>query len=117
MRSIAQDMIINPNLSLKQASEYRIAQMSELGDSVKIWRELSSIEREILKSVVNGENALYSKEKRAYFAKALGIEDISSSTIQGKVRKLERKELITRNANGTIKINSPYFQTWIKENS
>ena len=117
MRSIAQDMIINPNLSLRQASEYRITQMSELGDSVKIWQELSSIEREILKSVVNGENALYSKEKRAYFAKALGIEDISSSTIQGKVRKLERKELITRNANGTIKINSPYFQTWIKENS
>lgn len=116
MRSITQDMIINPDLSLKDAAEYRLSQMSEQSDSAKTWRELSGIEREILRAVANGEQALYSKDTREHIARVLGVENLSSSTIQGKVRKLERNELLTRNSDNSIKINNPHFHTWIIEN-
>lgn len=116
MRSIAQDMIINPALPLEQAAEYRLSQMGEQTNSDAIWRELSSIEQEILKAIAKGQSSLYSKEIRSQFAQALGVENIGSSSLQGKVRKLERAELLTRETDGTIKINNPHFRTWILEN-
>ncbi len=57
----------------------------------------------------------YSKEPRLMLAEIMGIEDITSSTTQGKLRKLERNELITRNIDKTLQINNPHFKTWIKE--
>lgn len=116
MRSITQDMIINPALTLEQAAEYRLSQIGEQTNSDAIWRELSSIEQKILKAIAKGQSSLYSKEMREQFAQALGVENISSSTLQGKVRKLERAELLTRETDRTIKINNPHFQTWIVEN-
>lgn len=116
MRSITQDMIINPDLTLEQAAEYRLSQMGEQTNSDAIWRKLSSIEQEILKAIAKGQSSLYSKEMREQFAQALGVENISSSSLQGKVRKLERAELLTRETDGTIKISNPHFQTWIVEN-
>lgn len=116
MRSIAQDMIINPELTLEQAAEYRLGQMSDLGEMAQIWASLNLLEQQLLILLAGGEGATYSKETRKQLADILGVEDVSASTIQGKLKKLERMELITRSANKTIKINSPHFQTWIVGN-
>ncbi|OOR94931.1 selenocysteine synthase [Canicola haemoglobinophilus] len=116
LRSIAQDMIINPDLTLEQATNYRFSQITEQGETADKWQKLSLLEQELLKLLVQGETALYTKESRERLEEILGIETISASTIQGKIKKLERNELITRQANGNLKINNPYFETWIAEN-
>lgn len=116
MRSIAQDMIINPELSLEQAAEHRLSQMAELSETSKEWRGLSALEREILSLVAGGNFEPYRKETRASLAQRLGVEDVSASTVQSKLKKLERAELITRGANKIIQINNPHFQMWIIEN-
>ncbi|QIM69549.1 ATP-binding protein [Basfia succiniciproducens] len=116
LRAVIQDMILNPTLSLEVAAEYRLTQVDENSENRQAWLQLSELERLILLAVLNGETAIYSKGTRQFFADKLGLENISTSTIQGKVRKLERAELLTRNVGGTLKINNVYFKTWLREN-
>ena len=115
MRAITQDMIINPDLTLDEVVEYRLSQMDEQGGIMKQWQHLSELERQLLRLIANGNSTPYSKETRLMLAEVMGIENITSSTIQGKLRKLERNELITRNIDKTLQINNPHFKTWIKE--
>ncbi|MGX2970019.1 ATP-binding protein [Ursidibacter sp. B-7004-1] len=116
LRAITQDMIINPNLTLEQATQSRISQLEELTDYAIQWQSLSALEKELIKAIYNNDNNLYSKKTKEQIAQKLGIENLSSSSIQGKIRKLEKAEIITRDAGNTLKINNPYFQTWIAEN-
>lgn len=115
MRAITQDMIINPDLTLDEVVEYRLSQMDEQGGIMKQWQHLSELERQLLRLIANGNSTPYSKETRLMLAEVMGIENITSSTIQGKLRKLERNELITRNIDKTLQINNPHFKTWIEE--
>lgn len=116
MRSIAQDMIINPDLTLEQAAQYRLSQMAELSEASQEWGKLSLLEREILKLIAGGNSTPYKKATRELLARKMGVDEVSSSTIQGQIRKLEKKELITRDISKAIKINNPHFLTWVKEN-
>ncbi|MDO9908809.1 ATP-binding protein [Glaesserella parasuis] len=115
MRAIAQDMIINPDLTLDEAIKYRLSQMEEQGGIASQWQRLSEIERQLLKLIANGNGTPYSRETRLMLADVIGIEQLTASTIQGKLKKLERNELITRNIDKTLQINNPHFKTWIKE--
>ncbi len=115
MRAITQDMIINPDLTLDEVVEYRLSQMDEQGGIMKQWQHLSELERQLLRLIANGNSTPYSKETRLMLAEVMGVDDITSSTIQGKLRKLERNELIARNIDKTLQINDPHFKTWIEE--
>lgn len=117
LRAITQDMILNPDLTLEQAAQYRAEQMEEHSESGQLWQSLSELERLILLTILNGSTNLYSKETRQEIANKLGIEVISSSVLQGKLRKLERNEVVTRAADNTLKLNNPHFETWIRENA
>lgn len=116
LRAITQDMIINPNLTLEQATQVRMAQMEEITEYAIQWQSLSELEKEIIKAIANNDTNLYSKNTKEQIAQKLGIENLSSSSIQGKIRKLEKAEILTRDTANTLKINNPYFQTWIAEN-
>lgn len=116
LRATIQDMILNPNLSLQQAAEYRLQQVNENSESRHIWLQLSEFERLILLAILNGETSLYTKENRQAFAQKLGLENITTSMIQGKVRKLMRMDLLTRNIADELQINNTHFQTWLREN-
>ncbi|SUT88789.1 Predicted ATPase (AAA+ superfamily) [[Actinobacillus] rossii] len=116
LRATIQDMILNPSLSLQQAAEYRLLQVNENSENRQIWSQLSELERLILLAVLNDERSLYTKENRQVFAHKLGLENISASMIQGKVRKLKRMDLLTRNVADELQINNTHFQTWLREN-
>lgn len=116
MRSVTQDMIINPNLNLSQAVELRISQMEELTDNQSIWSNLSELEKLLLILIARGETSVYSKNIKLTLSKQLGIETLTNSSIQGKIRKLVKMDLITKTLNNTLKINNSYFKTWILEN-
>ena len=117
MRAIIQDMIINPNLSLEAAAQIRLDQMCENTNYPLTWHELSSIERLILQALAQGQNSLYSADFRQQAAQKLGIDEVKVSTIQSNIRKLKRKELITKNSANALQLNSPMLQTWITENT
>lgn len=115
MRAIAQELIINPALSLEQVAESKLAQMNEQSDNEKLWQGLSEIEKRLLVSIAEGEARLYSAEYRHRLASEIGIEQISSSAIQGQLKKLERKELLTRSVDDSMQINNSHFRTWLLE--
>ncbi|AUI65481.1 MULTISPECIES: ATP-binding protein [Glaesserella] len=116
LRAITQDMIVNPDLSLSAAAQYRLAQFDEQSDNYAVWQTLSELEHLLLKYIAGGNLSVYSKAFRTMLAEQLGVNDISASTIQGKLRKLEKHELITRNLDNHVEINNPHFKTWIIEN-
>ncbi|MCK3655008.1 selenocysteine synthase [Pasteurellaceae bacterium Macca] len=118
LRAITQDMIINPALTLEQAAQIRLAQIGEQAESSTKWQQISELERQLLIIIAQqGNISIYSAQTRKHLANTLGVENLTPSSIQGKIRKLERADLITRNADNSLKINDPYFQTWINENA
>lgn len=115
LRAITQDMILNPDLSLEEAAKYRLAQINQHSGIEQIWRTLSDLERQMLCLIAQDVGSLYSAEIRQDLANKLGIEALSSSSIQGKLRKLERADLITRDSRNELKINNPHILMWIRE--
>lgn len=113
LRAITQDMILNPALPLEQAAEYRLAQIHTHSGIETEWKTLSDLERQILLAIAQGNTSLYGHDIRYQLAEKLGVENLSSSSIQGKLRKLERADLITRDSHNALKINNPHFQSWI----
>lgn len=117
MRATIQDMIINPELTIERATHARIEQMHEQSELPQQWHGLSAIEQIIMILLANGTNALYSTETRQQIAARLGVDNVSTSSIQGIIRKLERRDLITRDSANNLQINNPLFRTWITENA
>ncbi len=113
MRAMTQDMIIDPELSLEAAAKIRWEQMHESSGHLLQWNSLGVLERLVLHLVVQGQTALYGAETRVLIADKLGVDEVSAATVQGAVRKLERKDLMTRDSGNTLQINSPLFQAWI----
>lgn len=115
LRAITQDMIINPNLPLEKAAEIRLQQMYEQSDYQTIWQKLSVLEKLLLVDILNGETGFYRAEKRKQFAEKLGISDITTSSLQTALKKLERQELITKQSDNTPMLNNSLFQRWLRE--
>lgn len=115
LRAITQDMIINPALSLEQAAKIRLQQMYEQSDYQAIWQKLSSLEKLLLIDILNGEAGFYKTEKRKQLAQQLGIDAISTSALQTALKKLERHELISKQSDNSLVLNSSLFQHWLKE--
>lgn len=116
MRAIIQDMILSPEISLEQAAESRImelgAQYSEAGQ----WQKMKPLEQAIIQDIAEGNTSPYSQESRQKYAVQLGVEAITSSSIQGAIRRMKRHEWISTDAAGRPVINNPLFKTWILEN-
>ncbi|WP_439294829.1 ATP-binding protein [Lonepinella sp. BR2882] len=116
MRAIIQDMIINPALSLEKATQIRLEQMQENGNFTAQWRELTAIEQFTLLAIAKGQSAVYGADFREQMAEILGVEEIKVSTMQSTIRKLQRKDLISKTSHGVLHINSPLLHTWLTEN-
>lgn len=116
LRAITQDMIINPALSLEEAAHIRLQQMYEQSDYQALWQKLSALEKLLLMDILNGEAGFYKAEKRQQFAQKLGVNEISTSSLQTALKKLERHELISKQTDNTFTISNSLFQHWLQEN-
>ena len=115
-RTIVQDMIINPALSLEEAAALRLAHLYDDTDYSDTWRELKALDRQILKNLAHGEFSPYKQETREQLAREMGIDALSTSQMQAAMRRLERADLITRDAASQWAFNHPDLKGWIKEN-
>ncbi|SMB90411.1 Predicted ATPase, AAA+ ATPase superfamily [Pasteurella testudinis DSM 23072] len=113
LRLIIEDMIINPALSLAQAAEMRIAQSGTGADYHKWWQDLTALDQQLLLVVAQGETALYSERNRRELATKLGVAEVKTSSIQGSLRKLENRELLTKDTKNKQAINESAFKTWL----
>ncbi|MFB6350008.1 ATP-binding protein [Moraxella sp. ZJ142] len=113
-RTIVQNMIINPNLNLSTAYQERLAEINRNQNHIGKWQALSELEKQILILVGTGETSLYSNKTRETLAQRLGVETLTNSSIQGKVRKLINMDYLTRNADGALCVNDDNLVSWIK---
>lgn len=115
LRAMVQDMIINPSLTLEVALEQKLALMNEHADFPRLWQTLSMAERFILQALAQGKNGFYTKAFREELARSLGVEEMTASAVQGNVRKLMNKEIISQNATNHWQLNNGLLEMWIKE--
>ncbi|HBO38795.1 MAG TPA: selenocysteine synthase [Pasteurellaceae bacterium] len=113
LRAITQDMIIDPSLTLEAAANIRLQQMHEQSDYSQIWQELSELEKWILVSVHNGESGLYKTSVRRVLAEKLGVKEITASTMQTQLKKLQRRDLISKQSDNSWIINNVLFSSWL----
>ncbi len=115
LRLVVEDMILNPALGLAAAAERRIAQTGEQANYEQLWWQLNALDQYLLQCLARGQRNLYQASARQAAAQALGVEVVTASSVQGSIRKLERRELLTRDSHGRLCINEAAFQTWITE--
>lgn len=115
LRAITQDMIINPDLPLEKAAQIRLQQMYEQSDYQAIWQKLSALDKLLLIAILNGESGFYKTETRQQLASRLGVQEISTSALQTALKKLERHELITKQSDNSLILNSSLFKNWLNE--
>jgi hypothetical protein len=107
-------MIIDPSLPLEEAAESRLSLIHERSDYSKEWQHLTSLEQQILLCIQRGESSLYKQEIRRQIANNLGLSlAISTSTVQTNIKKLMNKELVTKQMDGQLALNSGLFNQWI----
>ncbi|UOO82547.1 AAA-like domain-containing protein [Uruburuella testudinis] len=118
MRAIIQDMIINPELPLEAAADYRLAQLNTQGTESGVWQKLKPLEQAIMQAMAATDSSSpYSNDSRKQYAAALGINEVSSSSTQGAIKRLQRHDLISKNTADQWQINNPLLKTWILENT
>lgn len=118
MRAVIQDMILNPELTLEKAAAARLAQLNQTDGEMRQWQQMNPLEQAILKDIArNPDTSPYSRESRQRYAAALGIENLSSSSVQGAIRRMTRHDWISRDSSGRLTVNNPLLKTWIVENT
>ena len=115
LRSTIQDMIINPALSLQQAAAERLQQINTHPQYTQQWQQFSPLAQVLLQHIYQGTTAFYRQETCQKIAQQLGLEKITPSSIQAALRKLNNKEVISKNSNGNWQINDIIFEQWLKK--
>lgn len=113
LRAITQDMIINPDLSLEKAAQIRLQQMYEQSNYQALWQKLSALDKLLLIAILNGESGFYKNDTRKQLAEKLGVQEISTSSLQTALKKLERQELITKQSDNSLSLNNSLFKNWL----
>ena len=115
LRTIIQNMILNPDLPLDDAARAQQQHMHSHSDYSALWLALKALDRLILHDLAHGKHGLYSEDSRQSLADRMGVDAVSVSQIQAAVRRLEREDLITKNSANHWAINHPDLRGWIKE--
>lgn len=100
-RTMIQEMILNPNLTLEQVFEVKLEEFTKILECATVGMpELTALEKIILQLISENHKSLYSAKTRSIIAERLGVDSVSAQTVQGQLRKLEKKELVIKNAHG-----------------
>lgn len=113
MRALVEELVLNPGRTLADALPGRLAMLADTSGFERQWQELTALDRLLLQTMASGETSPYSQESRDRLAEALGIETISTSSVQTALRKLERRDLVTKDARGW-RFADPNFAEWLK---
>lgn len=117
IRALVERLALNPTLSLTEAKEHLLADMFTDRNYIDTWKQCTSLERLLLKEISAGTKTFFSAEMRNQFARILGVNAVTISSIQSALRVLQRKELIGRYPDrGGYFIEDPNFKNWLLQN-
>lgn len=115
IRSLVERMVLNPELTIDEAKEQLMQEVVDERDYANIWQSRSLLEQLLLRSIANGDKALFSQANRQQLANKMGIEDLPVSTVQSAIRSLQRQHIIgSLPERGGYYIDDPNFQGWIQ---
>lgn len=81
----------------------------------KQWNTLLPADMVILSMIAHGKKDIYSQHALAKLSESLGIEgNVNKNTIQNSLRRLEKKNLITKIDYGTYQFEDEAFSEWVK---
>ncbi len=114
LRTVAQDMILDPELSLETAVATRLSQLNDTGAYIRRWQGLNAIDRALLAQIASDVTSLYAKATLERISEAVGTT-ITNSQTQASVKRLGNKDLIAKDVNGDWIITEQAFKAWIKQ--
>ncbi len=112
LRAVAQDIVLNPELSLEQAVSARLSQLNDTEVYTSRWQGLNPIDRAILVQIASGVRSLYARPTLEQISKAVGTT-ITNSQTQASLKRLTNKDIIAKNINGDWIITEQALKTWI----
>ncbi|MBI3145248.1 MAG: ATP-binding protein [Pseudogulbenkiania sp.] len=113
IRAMVEELVLNPGRTLAEALPGRLAMLADTSGYERQWQELTALDRLLLHAIASGESRPYGQECRARLAEALGVETLSTSNMQAVLRKLERRDVATKDASGW-RFSDPNFAEWLK---
>lgn len=115
IRSLVERLILHPNITLTQAKNELLEDITQDREYVSIWENITLLEQLILKTIVLDEKAIFSENMRSKFAKTMGIDTLQVSTLQSSIRSLQKKNIIVSSTErGIYYVDDPNFKSWIK---
>lgn len=114
LRSVAQDMILDPNLSLADAVSRRLAQFNDTGKYDSLWQSLSEFDQAMLVVIHHGETALYSQAIRDKLGEQIGTT-VTTSQVQKCTARLSKKHVITKDIRGNWLFTEQAFKSWLAQ--
>ena len=81
----------------------------------KQWNILLPADMVILSMIAYGKKDMYSQHALEKLSESLGIDgNVNKNTIQNSLRRLEKKNLITKIDYGTYQFEDEAFSEWVK---
>ena len=115
LRTIIQNMIIDPTLPLDVAAAAQQQYLHDSADYAAVWRELKALDRLLLQALAQEKQTLYAQDTRQWLAAQMGVDDVSVPQVQAALRRLTRADFITKNSEGQWAVNHPDMLGWIRE--
>lgn len=117
LRSLVERLVLDPNLTIQQASVGFGQALFDETIYVTLWSNLSSLERLLLQHIMLKQKVFFSKDVRKILAHQLGQVELPISTIQSALRTLQRKKIVSKlDSRGHYDIEDQYFINWLTKN-
>jgi len=114
LRSLIERLVLNPGLTISEAKEQVLADLSTDREFVYIFSKSSALEKLLLLEIAADGRGLFSTKTRARLTKELGIKNLTVAAVQSAIRSMQKKLLIGRFAEGKgYFIDDPNFKKWL----
>lgn len=121
IRSVIEKLTLEPKLSLLEAKQLMLENLSNDRGFWQTWEQCSALEKLYLKLIADSQDQntspLFSQEILSQFAQSLGIEELKIPSAQSAIRSLLNKSLIGKepDSRGKYALEDPHFQEWISQ--
>ena len=114
-RRYIESYLINPEMGADSALELAKSKVFNQSNFTQQWEGLLPADRIILSMIVNGVTDLHGKLTIQKLGDALGVDDgVNKNTTHNALRRLSRKNIITKIEYGKYQFEDEGFADWVK---
>lgn len=113
IRHIINQLILEPDLSIRKAYEHYIAELYNTEKLTETWNKLSAIEQGVYLWLNSKQTNFYTDEFRKFLANTGKIAEVSNGQIQYALSKLLRAQHISQDETGSYQLNNQFLTKWL----